>query len=170
MRACLEELKNIIATEIEVQEGTLAKLEDQQRFIIDHALDELDENLRELDHMLLDYRELETARHEVRLRLAADLGLEPSATLGEIIERARSINEEGVLCADLEHLRERLMDIAARVRSRTKQNMVLLRQSIELNHELLSKVFGNQVDRMSTYGQAGELVSTAGKGVVDAEI
>ncbi|MHC4945810.1 MAG: flagellar protein FlgN [Planctomycetota bacterium] len=170
MRAWLEELKEIITFEIGVQEQTLQKLESQQKFIVDHDLEDLDGNLKDLDTTLLNYRELENARQKVRTRLAEGLALKPEATLKEIIETARGRNEEGVLCAELKTLRGRLMEIATRVRAKTKQNMVLLRQSIELNHELLSKVLGNRVDRLSTYGQAGELVSTTGKGVIDAEV
>ncbi|MBU0753874.1 MAG: flagellar protein FlgN [Planctomycetes bacterium] len=170
MQALLEELAGTIIEEIAVQEKTLAKLEEQQRFVVEHAMEKLEKNLTELDAMLPSYQQLEEKRKSLGTQLARRLGMEDQATLKSIIEATLKQPERGSPRSELADLRNRLVGIAEKVRAKSKQNMILLRQAIELNHDLLQRVFKGRGERVSTYGQDGELVAAFGSGVVDRKV
>lgn len=170
MRALLEELAATIREEIAVQEKTLAKLEEQQQCVVEHAMDRLEENLTELDGMLPSYQQLEEKRRGLGVDLARRLKMDEKATLKAIIEGTPEAASRGPTRGELTKLRNRLVEIAEKVRTKSRQNMILLRQAIELNHDLLQQVFKGGGERVSTYGQGGELVAAAGSGVVDTKI
>ena len=170
MKELLEELAETIKAEIEVQERTLNKLEEQQQYVVEHTLEKLEGNITELDSMIPDFRRLEKSRLELRKHLAARLGLDDSVTLKTIIEKAVEREAHEPLDHELADLRNRLVELAGAVRAKSKQNMILLRQAIELNHDLRQKFLGVRGNRVSTYGQDGELVASTGSGVFNTKV
>jgi len=171
MKELFKELANIIEAEIAVQEKTLDSLEDQRRIFVDCTLNMLEGNLKELDVQRVEAQALDKARESLKERIATKLGIEEDKTTLTSLSRVAD-TESG---KDLLVLKERLLETAKRLRRQSRKNMMLIKQSIDLNCDLMSEVQGKKSDRRSldttpTYGKKGELVSNSCAGIVDTKL
>jgi flagellar biosynthesis/type III secretory pathway chaperone len=166
MKAVVKELFEIIEAEIANQDETRIKLEEQQNLLVECTLDKLEDHLKKLDPLKRIAVELDQARISLKIKLAHDQGLqEEGITLAMIADSLDPSSRETLLS-----LRDRLMESVKGVRAQSRRNMVLIRQSMELNHELLAHARGEEQERSTTYDQTGDLESTSGKGMVDARV
>ena len=153
MDELFEELAGIIENEISVQHKTLEKLEEQQQILVKYSMDHLEDNLKDLDALHPEVKALDKARCAVKGRLADALK-----------------DAEAPFKERLAALEERLIDAAKKVRTVSRQNMLLIRQAMDLNYELMRQIHGGEIERVSTYGQAGELLSASSTKIVDANM
>lgn len=153
MNELFEELAGIIETEISVQHKTLEKLVEQQQILVKYSMDHLEDNLKDLDALHPEIKALDQARCAVKEQLA------------DALKEA-----DAPIKARFAELEESLIDVAKEVRARSRQNMLLIRQAMDLNYELMRQIHGGEIERVSTYGQAGELLSASSTKIVDANM
>jgi hypothetical protein len=153
MNDLFEELAGIIETEIAVQQKTLAKLNEQQQILVRYSMDSLEDNLKDLDALHPEVKALDKARCVIKEQVAGALK-----------------DADAPIKARLAGLEECLIKTAKSVRTVSRQNMMLIRQAMDLNYELMRQIHGGEIDRVSTYGQAGELLSSSGTKIVDANL
>ncbi|MFH2000191.1 MAG: flagellar protein FlgN [Planctomycetota bacterium] len=169
MKDLVHTLTQVMEAEIAVQERTLAKLEEQQKIIVEYTLDKLEENLRDLDKLRPEIRKLDKVRLDVKNRLADKMGLKGDVTLADITKTIIDETRHDPQGKCLAELRERLIHTAREVRNKSKQNMLLIRQSIEVNNELLTQISGLELDRVSTYNPGGRIITSQHSAIVDAK-
>lgn len=169
MKELVHSLTQIMEAEIIVQERTLEKLNEQQKIIVEYTLDKLEENLRDLDQLRPEVKKLDDERLNLKDRLAGKMGLEGEVSLAEITRTIIHSSMNDAQAKRLAELRETLIEKAREVRSKSKQNMLLIRHAIEVNNELLTQISGLGTDRVSTYSQGGRLVTSQHSAIVDAE-
>jgi hypothetical protein len=165
MENILEELAEAMEADIAVQERILEKMKEQQDLLVECALDKLELNLKDLDDLRGEAAKKDRARTAQKQRLARLLKIEESTpTLARLLAEV-----EGPLYERLVGLSARFMDLLKTIRLQSRRNMVLIRQSMELNRTLMKQITGQQKERPSTYGQMGELIAANGPGVIDAK-
>jgi hypothetical protein len=166
MKDVREDLARIIEAEIRVQQRILDRLKEQEDILVKCSFSDLEDNLKQLEGLRYEARELHRDRENLKADLARWLHLKgDQVPLKELAGAAGGPYAEG-----LSRLRERLIEAAKCVRAQSRLNMVLIRQSIKLNDELIAGVRGGFADQLSTYGKAGEIISEERSGIVDAQL
>lgn len=171
MKELFKELADIIEAEIAVQEKTIQSLNEQREIFVNCTLDQLEENLKSMDLQRLEAQALDKSRNALKERIALRLGIQgDQATLTHL-----STVADGQLKEDLEQLKERLLETAKRLRKKSRQNMLLIKQSLELNFDLINQVQGKesrerQSELASTYSSSGELVCSSSSQMLDKKL
>jgi hypothetical protein len=166
MKDVREDLARTIKAEIRIQQRILDRLKEQEEILVKCSFSELEENLKHLDGLRFEARELHIDREALKGDLARWLHLKKdNVPLKELAGAAGGPYAEGLSC-----LRDKLVESAKAVRAQSRLNMVIIRQSIKLNNELIAGVRGEFVDHLSTYGKGGEIIPSESSGIVDAQI
>ncbi len=166
MKEVREKLPGTIKAEIKVQHRIIRLLKEQQEILVRCTYNALEENLKDLEELRYEARELNRDRENQKEALARWLELEKKEiSLGELARFVGESQGESLL-----KLRERLVNAAKTVRIQTRRNMLLIRQSLEVNHALIAGAKGNAADHLATYGKRGERVPSDGSGIVDARV
>ena len=166
MKDVRENLARTIEAEIRIQQRILDRLKEQEEILVKCAFAELEDNLKHLDGLRFEARELHTVRESLKGDLAHWLQLKKDNV--PLMELAGAVG--GPYAEGLSSLRDRLVEAAKAVRAQTRLNMVIIRQSMKLNNELIAGVRGGFVDHLSTYGNCGEIIPSESSGIVDAQI
>jgi hypothetical protein len=165
MSDMLEELAGLMEAEIALQEQTLEKLMEQQDILVACELDRLESNLKALEELRTEVMRRERERTAEKKRIARLLKIEgDTPSLVKLLEEAR-----GPLCDRLTQLSGRFMALLKAIRRQSRKNMVLIRQSLELNQALLTQITGKNKEQALTYGQRGEFIPSSQSGVVNAK-
>ncbi len=167
MRGSMKKLLEIIEKEVGVQQKILEKLEEQQAVLVKLATEKLEENLEELEKWRCEAK----AIFEKRIALQQNLGtgakhkggLKTVPTLSEIACTGDEKADKA-----LSRHRDKLIRTVKKIRSQSRKNQVLIRHSLDLNTELMNKAFGTDRERVSTYGNSGELLARSSVDMVDA--
>jgi len=165
MSDIMQELTLIIEAEVELHEKTIEKLQEQLEILVECALENLEVNLKKLDSLRAESKKLCEERVKAKKRLMRKTGLKNSqVTLAKL-----AAAEGGPYVKRLLTAKDRLVETAKKIRSQSRRNMILIRQSLELNSELLVQISRNHGKEVSTYDHSGEIIQTPNKGMVDAK-
>jgi flagellar biosynthesis/type III secretory pathway chaperone len=166
MKDVVLRLFDVIEAEIAVEEETHRRLGEQEALLATCTLDKLEAHLNQLDHLKRSVVDLDRTRVALMTDLAGRLGVnDGELTLAKIAGALDEPEQRTLL-----ERRDRLMGAVRQVRAQSRRNMILIRQSMELNLDLLSLARGEGAQRTTTYSPSGNLVSSSGKSTVDAKV
>lgn len=166
MKACFEELIGILRAEIDVQEKIMDTLSEQRTILVKSQMDKLETNLDKLEKARFEAEAMDKTRVSKKHGIASRLGIKEGAvTLSEIAEAAEGPQREELL-----ELKDRLTSSAKKIKQFSRQNMLLIRQCIELNNELIQNLLGKKITNLSTYEKSGELKKSADSKMVDTKV
>ena len=169
MNERVESLARILEGEIGIQDAMLDRLRTQQEIVISCRFEDLEQNLEDLARIQREGRELGDRRIQTVRDLARSMmPFSDPITLGALVEGL-----DGPEAERIGVLREDLIARARLIRKTSRQNMLLIRQSLDLNRELMTALSGGRAQKpveAATYGSGGQAEASTGRALVDTRI
>ena len=152
MEPRIDELIEIVQSEVCTFQRLLDNMEREQRALIKNDVDGLDSMVAEQQNLTAEAGRLEAERTALVTLLSAALGEEPdTVTLRRLVEQVQGPESER-----LGEMRETLIDLQEKIRRTNRHNLLLIKQSMKYADRTLQILTGGDGSE-GLYAQTGKV-------------
>lgn len=150
----VRDLMRVLSRQEEICQALLKVSDQERQAAIESKLQLLEQLGREKGDLIEKLGALESERQRISGKVAAGIGLPATATLAEIASHMD--DPDG---CDLRSVRERLVDLAARLQKSNTTNLMFMRKSLDLVRDSIRQLRRSMGS--GAYGADGNLVTRA---------